>query len=100
MREGNQGEMKEDNSEGDSPLDLLGEGQVLLPSLVLLLEVLDVGLADLEDTDEDDEDDAAETDLDEEDAVDDVEHVEDAAHAGRLDLDGRQARLGPALGGG
>ena len=96
MRGGNR--EKSNNSEKDSPLDLLGEGQVLLPGLVLLLEVLYVGLADLEDENEDEEDNGEKTDLDEEDAVDDVEHVEDAAHARRLDLDGRQASLGPALG--
>ena len=52
-----------------------------MPRLVLLFEVFDICLRD----------------LDEEDAVDDVEHVQNAAHAGRLYLDGRQAALGLAL---
>ena len=64
-----------------APLQLLCQGQIFLPSLVLLLEVFYVRLRD----------------LDEEDAVDDVEHVEHTAHAWWLDLDGGQAALGLAL---
>ena len=64
-----------------APFQLLCQGQIFLPGLILLLEVFYVRLRD----------------LDEEDAIDDVEHVEHAAHAWWLDLDGRQAALGLAL---